>query len=146
MAKHGNRKMTTKPKTPFFLHEGYRYYPVVTKKGIRLRVHEHKTGKIKKWEDLYRLTLTINYVIHHEYYSMKTTAFGTKKYLESIIDELTERLKDAVADQVGYPESQWWFPTEPSIETEPAGFTYEPKHTFKPSKPKKEYVKRRKRR
>jgi hypothetical protein len=132
------------PKTPFFLHEGLRYYPVITRRGIRLRVHEHKTGKIIGWTDLYRLTLAINYVIHHEYYSMKITAFGTKEYLESIIDEQTEKLKEEVADFVGYPETEWWFPTEPSIELEPAGFTYEPKHMFKPSKTKLEKVKRRK--
>jgi hypothetical protein len=76
---------------------------------------------------------------------MKITAFGTKEYLESLIQELTEKLKDAVADDVGYPETEWWFPTEPSIELEPAGFTYKPKYMFNPSEPKKEYVKRRKR-
>jgi hypothetical protein len=136
--------MSKPPKSPFFLHQGKRYYPITTKKGIRLRIHDHKTGRITGWTDLYRLTLALNFVIHHEYYSMKITAFGTKQYLESLTDELTEKLKEAVADDVGYPEIKWWFPTEPSIELEPA-YTYQPKYMFNPSEPKKEYVKRRKR-
>jgi hypothetical protein len=130
-------------KTPFFLFEGKRYYPVTTKKGIRLRVHDHKTGKIIGWEDLYRLTLAINdIVIHWEgYYSYKITAFGTKEYLESIIDELTEKLIETVEDFVGYPQDEWWFPKEPSIELEPAGFTYQPEYMFNPSEPKQEMPK-----
>jgi hypothetical protein len=102
-------------------HEDERYYPVWVKRRNewRLRVHSVETGRIVRWETMYRLTLAINYVIHHNYYSEVTQAWGSREWLEDHQDEWEEELVSRVEEAVGYPREEWWFSGEPAKELEP---------------------------
>jgi hypothetical protein len=101
--------------------EGERYYPVWVerRKEWRLRVHDVKTGRIVRWETMYRLTLAINYVVHHNYYSEVTQAWGPIEWLEEHQEEWENELIERVETAVDYPKENWWFPAEPSKELEP---------------------------
>ncbi len=76
---------------------------------------------------MWRLTKALNYVVHHAYYSMVFQAwFLTEKDLDEWLAENEEtidnQLREKVAEEVGYPPEEWWFPDEPSIEKEEVAF------------------------
>ena len=102
-------------------YEGERYYLVWSRrlKRWRFRVHDIKTGRIVRWEDMYRLTLAINYVVHSEYYSEVIQAWGIKAWLEEHQDKWEHKLIRNVEKEIGYKRRDWWFPDEPSKELEP---------------------------
>jgi len=83
--------------------------------------------KIEKWtpkiKTMYRLTLAINYYVHHKYYSFKVQAWHrNKSTLKRRSEPLEKELKLKLEKRLGYPESDFWFEVRVGKEFEKVPF------------------------
>ena len=56
-------------------------------------------------------TYGLNYVVHYDYYSMMCSSFS-KEEEDPRKEEAIGALLEAVAEEVGYPQIDWWFPMD----------------------------------
>ncbi|MEM3829038.1 MAG: hypothetical protein QXP36_07490 [Conexivisphaerales archaeon] len=57
---------------------------------------------------MYRATVAINYVVHHNYFSMKITKWFKNYPDEEKIETLKEKLIKALEKKLGYKQEDWW--------------------------------------
>ena len=82
-------------------------------------IYYKRKPKPKKPKEMWRLTLAINYVIHHKYYSLVIQCWDTKKEnLEKKIPELKEKLIELLEKKLDYKVDKGFAIDEESINIE----------------------------
>jgi hypothetical protein len=103
MPKKKQRKLVTSKR----MKRKHKYYQVTRDYRGRFLKFEKWIPKIKT---MHRLTLAINYYVHHKYYSYKVQAWHRKKStLNRRSEPLEKELKEKLEKRLGYPESDFWF-------------------------------------
>lgn len=97
-----------------------RYYPekirLAKEERLKREIIKEKPIVKKKIEVMYRLSIAINYSVHHRYYSYKIQTWGlSRSKLAEKIEDLKTRVESAVTRKLKYSKEDWWFPPEPNI-------------------------------
>ena len=99
--------------------------PLSAQREARMRARARALWEGKKVKTMWRMTLAINYVLHHIYYSMRLQRWAnTPESLRRSEKVMEEKLVTALERYLGFNREDWWFPHQIGIGYQEVPYRY----------------------